>query len=400
MAKFKYTALSNDGKRIEGVYECNLKDDVIKMIESNGYYPLKIEEIKEKTNMQLSIFQKVTVKDISIFCRQLYTMLDARVSINKALNIMSKQLENKILKEVTASLEDSVNKGEMLSEAMRKHKNIFPNLLLAMVKSGEISGNLSLMMLRMSVHYERENKINNKIKSAMIYPAVLSVVAIAAVMVIMTFVMPTFMEMFNEESIELPTITKALLSISSFLQGNFIVLSIVTAVVLMSFSIYIKTEEGTRYMSILKLKIPVISSLNKKIIVSRLTRTLSTLLSSGVPLIQSLPVIADVLGNTLAKEALNNIKERVVKGEELNVSFRNERIFPEMLSSMIAIGEETGKLDEILNKIADFYDDELEQAIMSTTALIEPLLIVVMGLAIGFIVLAIMIPMFNMYSAI
>lgn len=153
-------------------------------------------------------------------------------------------------------------------------------------------------------------------------------------------------------------------------------------------------------MSILKLKIPVISSLNKKIIVSRLTRTLSTLLSSGVPLIQSLPVIADVLGNTLAKEALNNIKERVVKGEELNVSFRNERIFPEMLSSMIAIGEETGKLDEILNKTADFYDDELEQAIMSTTALIEPLLIVVMGLAIGFIVLAIMIPMFNMYSAI
>lgn len=153
-------------------------------------------------------------------------------------------------------------------------------------------------------------------------------------------------------------------------------------------------------MSILKLKIPIISSLNKKIIVSRLTRTLSTLLSSGVPLIQALPVIADVLGNTLAKEALNNIKERVVKGEELNVSFRNERIFPEMLSSMIAIGEETGKLDEVLNKTADFYDDELEQAIMSTTALIEPLLIVVMGLAIGFIVLAIMIPMFNMYSAI
>lgn len=153
-------------------------------------------------------------------------------------------------------------------------------------------------------------------------------------------------------------------------------------------------------MSILKLKIPIISSLNKKIIVSRLTRTLSTLLSSGVPLIQALPVIADVLGNTLAKEALNNIKERVVKGEELNVSFRNDKIFPEMLSSMIAIGEETGKLDEVLNKTADFYDDELEQAIMSTTALIEPLLIVVMGLAIGFIVLAIMIPMFNMYSAI
>ena len=301
---------------------------------------------------------------------------------------------------MTASLEDSVNKGEMLSEAMRKHKNIFPNLLLAMVKSGEISGNLSLMMLRMSVHYERENKINNKIKSAMIYPAVLSVVAIVAVMFIMTFVMPTFMELFNDEGIELPTITKMLLSISSFFKENFIILSIVIAVALMAFSIYIKTDEGTRHMSILKLKVPIISSLNKKIIVSRLTRTLSTLLSSGVPLIQSLPIIADVLGNTLAKEALNNIKERVVKGEELNVSFRNERIFPEMLSSMIAIGEETGKLDEVLNKTADFYDDELEQAIMSTTALIEPLLIVVMGLAIGFIVLAIMIPMFNMYSAI
>ena len=199
MAKFKYRAMGSEGNKITGDYEAASKDEVIAMITSNGYYPLMVQQIEESTKIELNLFAKVTTKDIAIFCRQLYTMLDAGVSINKALSIMSGQIENKLLKEAVKEIEERVKKGEMLSEAMKKHQEIFPKLLIAMVQSGEISGNLDTMMLRMSNHYEKENKINNKIKSAMIYPAVLSLVAVVAIMFIMIYVMPTFIEMFESE---------------------------------------------------------------------------------------------------------------------------------------------------------------------------------------------------------
>ena len=398
MKKFKYRAMSTDGNKINGDYNASSRDEVISMITANGYYPLMVEEIVESTKIEFKFLEKVTTKDIAIFCRQLYTMMDAGVSINSALNIMSKQITNKKLKNVVAEIEEEVEKGEMLSTAMKKYSDVFPNLLISMVESGEISGNLDTMMLRMSAHYEKENKINNKIKAAMVYPAVLSVVAIVAVMFIMTFVMPTFMDMFASEEINLPLITKILLGASGFLQNNVVLIIIFFIFGVVGLRYYKKTEQGILTFSYLKLNLPILGSLNKKIIVSRFTRTLSTLLASGVSLVQALPVVGGVLGNKIAQDALENVRERVVRGEGLSEPIKQISIFPEMLSSMINIGEETGQLDEILNKTADFYDEEVEQAITTTTALIEPLLIVVMGLVIGLIVVSIMLPMFDMYS--
>lgn len=400
MAKFKYRAMKADGSKISGDFDGNSRDEVMDMITSNGYYPLMIEEVPESTKIELSFKKKATTKDISILCRQLYTMIDAGVSINNSLNILANNTSNKKLKKIIYSIEDDVKKGEMLSEAMKRHKRVFPALLIAMIESGEISGNLDTMLLRMSIHYEKETKLNNKIKSAMTYPAVLSMVAVGSVIFIMTFVMPTFIEMFEVEGVKLPLSTKILLAISGFLSNHLLVALLFLVIIFVAFSYYMKSDHGVYTISLLKLKAPVIGKLNKKIIVSRFARTLSTLAVSGVSLIQGLPLVAEIIGNKVVEDALMKVREEVAKGESLSDPIKESGIFPEMLSSMITIGEEAGQLDDILNKTADFYDEEVEQAIQTTTALIEPVLIVGMSIVIGFIIISILLPMFDMYTKI
>ena len=400
MKKFKYRVMTKDGERIEGRYEANSKEDVLSMINNNGYYPLKIEEIIESKEIKVNIFDRVKTKDLSIFCRQFYTMLDAGVTIVNALSILSTELPNKRLKVVLKEILEDVKKGELLSSSMGKYNKIFPQLLIKMIESGEVSGNMDEMMLRMANHFEKENKINNKVKSAMTYPAVLSAVAVLAVIFIMTFVMPTFIGMFEEEGLELPFITKLTIGTSKFLSTHIILIAILFVLAIVGFNFYKSTDNGEILLSELKLNTPIIGTLNKKIIVSRFTRTLSTLLSSGVSLVHALPTVAGVLENKVAEDAILKIRENVIRGDLLSSSIREKGLFPSMLSSMIKIGEESGSLDDILNKTADFYDEEVEQTIQTTTALIEPLLIVVMGGVIGVIVISIMLPMFNMYTQI
>lgn len=398
MKVFKYRAMKSDGTKVEGRYECISRDDAISMITSSGYYPLKIEEIVESKPIELKVFDKVTTKDLAIFCRQFYTMLDAGVSIVNCLDILCTELPNRKLRGILTSIGEDVKKGELLSVSMARHKKIFPQLLIKMVESGEISGNIDEMMLRMSTHFEKENKINNKVKSAMIYPAVLSLVSIVAVIFIMTFIVPTFIGMFQDENMTLPLITKITIGISSFLSNNIILLTIILIALIIAFNLYKNTPNGMKVISKLKLELPVIGTLNKKIIVSRFTRTLATLMSSGVSLIHALPTIAGVVDNTLAEESILKIRERVVRGDSLSSVVKEDELYPNMLSSMIKIGEESGSLDNILNKTADFYEDEVEQAVQTATALLEPILIVFMGLTIGFIVISVMLPMFDMYS--
>lgn len=390
--------MKNDGTKVEGRFEGANREEVISMITSNGYYPLKIEEIVESKRIEFDIFTKVTTKDLAIFCRQFYTMLEAGVSVISCLDILSNEISNKKLREVIIEVTEDVKKGDTLSGAMSSYPKIFPQILVKMVESGEIAGNIDEMMKRLSLHFEKEYKLNNKVKSAMVYPSILSVVAVLAVIFIMTFVMPTFIEMFEEEGIDLPLITKVLISISKFMSNNWILLIIILIASIIAFNIYRKTTVGYENLSRVKLKLPVIGKLNEKIIVSRYTRTLSTLLSAGVSLVYALPTVAGVLGNKVAEEAIMRSREKVVRGETLSSTIFEEKIFPTMLASMTKIGEESGALDDLLNKTADFYDDEVEQAIQTSTALIEPLLIVFMGITIGIIVVAIMLPMFDLYT--
>jgi type IV pilus assembly protein PilC len=392
--------MNEKGERIEGTYEAVSRDAVMDMISTNNYYPLKIEEINEGTKIDFSTLKKVNTKDIAIFCRQFYTMLDAGLSINGALHILAEQLTNKKLRGALAKVEEEVRKGSTLSEAMKEQKNIFPELLVSMVETGEVSGNLDSIMLRMSNHYEKENKINNKLKSAMIYPTALAIVAISVVAIILIFVMPVFVEMFTSSGVVLPVSTRILLSLSNGLRNNWLIIIIVLAIMIFSIRYFFKTDNGIFFTNKMKLSFPIIKGLNEKIIVSRFTRTLSTMLASGIPLVQGLQVVSAVIGNKIVEDALTKAREKVMRGEGLAEPVKETGLFPPMLSSMIKIGEESGSLDEILNKTADFYDEELDAAITTFTSMLEPMMIVVMGVVAGFLILSIIQPMFGMYNTV
>ena len=388
--------MKNDGTKTTGEYEANSRDDVMEMITSNGYYPLKVEEVIESATININ--RKIKVKEISIFCRQMYTMLDAGVPLINALNLMSTQVTNKHLVEIVKELEEDVRKGEMLSNSMRKFPEAFPTLLTSMVESGEASGNLDEMFLRMSTHFEKENKINNKVKAAMIYPIILAIVGVAALIVVMTFVMPTFVSLFESSDAKLPAATRFLIGLSSFMGNHFIMVIGILIAIVVGIVVYSKTESGIYFFAKLKISFPLIKDLNRKMIVSRFTRTLSTLLASGVSLVESLPIVSAVLNNVIAEDEVLKIRERVVKGEGLSTPIEDCELFPPMLSSMVRIGEESGALDDMLNKTADFYDEEVEQAIQTLTSMLEPIMIIIMGLVIGFMVIALMLPLYGSYD--
>lgn len=400
MGKFKYRVMTADGDKIEGSYEADSKEEVIDFISGNGYYPLLVEEVVQSKNIEFKFNNKVKLKDIAVFCRQFYTMLNAGVPILTCLEILGEQIENQKLRETTKNINEEVAKGGVLSDAMRNHKDIFPDLLVSLVASGEASGNLDEIMLRMATHYEKENKINNKVKSAMIYPMVLGTVAIGAIWFILTYVMPTFMDIFKQSGTALPWYTQLLLNISEGLKNHWIIIIAVVAIGGFLINILLKSEDGILLLSKLKLKLPVLKKLNQMIIVSRFTRTLSTLIASGLPLIEALQIVSTVVGNKIAETALIKIKDKVMRGESLYSSMVESNMFPPMLYSMIKIGEETGSLDDILNKTADFYDEELEAVIQVTVALMEPVLIVIMGLILGAMIMSVMVPMFDSYSKI
>ncbi|MDZ5037348.1 type II secretion system F family protein [Clostridium perfringens] len=400
MAIFKYKAINSEGQRIEGSQSADSESQIREMLLSNQYYPLSIEKENSKSKKSFSFNSKVKLKDIAVFCRQFYVMLDSGLSISKALNILIEQCEKPKLREALIGVNGELKRGETLASSMRKRKDVFPNLLTSMIDAGERSGNLDIILKRMAEYYEKETKIRGKIKSAMIYPIVLGVVAIIAITFILTFVMPTFVQMFEENNVDLPMSTKMVLGTSKMLgkYGIIIFLILVTAIILLGK--YLKSEEGQYKLSSINLKIPVIKKLTQKIIVSRFTRTMGIVSSSGMSLVTSTEIVASVVGNKIAERELLKVKEKVLKGEGLGDSIMNIKIFPPMLASMVKIGEEAGSLDSILDKTADFYDDELEREIKTATALIEPSMIVLMGIIIGFLLISILTPMFKMYNSI
>ena len=400
MANYKYKAINSEGQRIEGTQTADSESQVREILLSNEYYPLSIEKDNSKSKKHFSFKHKVKLKDIAVFCRQFYVMLDSGLSVGKTLNILMEQDENQKMKEALIGVNADVKRGETLANSMGKRKDVFPRLLTSMVDAGEKSGNLDMILKRMADYYEKENKIRGKIKSAMIYPIVLGIVAIIAITFILTFVMPTFIQMFEENNVELPAITKVVLATSKMIGKYGIIIFIILVVGIYFLGKYFRSEEGQYKLSHINLKIPIIKKLTQKIIVSRFTRTLGIVSSSGMSLVTSLEVVASVVGNKIAEKELLGVKDKVIRGESLGESIMKIKIFPPMLGSMVKVGEESGSLDSILDKTADFYDDELEREIQTATALIEPLMIVIMGIIIGILLISILTPMFKMYNSI
>lgn len=397
--QFKYKAVTDNGQIVEGIFDAINEQEVISMLKGSNYMPISIEETKDSGASQPITFGKVKKKDLAVFCRQFYTMLNAGVSIVKTLDILEKQTENKLMKTAIDDVYNNVQKGMTLSEAMSSNPKIFPSILINMVEAGEASGNLDTIMDRMAVHYEKEFKLENKVKGAMIYPMVLAVAATAVVIFLMVAVMPTFIGMFESSGVELPGATKALLAISNSLQNQWYLYIVIIFGLIFGIKLYAKTDTGGMLFDTMKLRLPIFKNTNIKVATSRFTRTLSTLLSSGIPLIQGIDIVSKVIGNKNIANRLENAKEEVRKGVPLSRTIKDTAVFPPMVDSMIKIGEESGALDDILNKAADFYDEEVEVAMQKMTEMMQPIMILVMALIVGFIVLAIALPMFDMVNA-
>ncbi|MBZ9636290.1 type II secretion system F family protein [Clostridium sp. FP1] len=401
MITFKYKVMNHKGEKIEGTFKANSKNEVLAMIEDNNYYPIEIKEVLEREQQDLlESFSKVKTKDLYIFCRQFHTMINAGANISNALDVLRKQTANKKLKKCLNEAYDDVQKGISLSEALAKHNDVFPDLLVNMINTGEVSGNLDIIMSRMASHFEKENKINNQLKSAMVYPMVLAGLSVVVVVFLLTFIMPTFVGMFEGSGVELPAPTRIVMGLSKFIRTKWYILLVVIGGGIYGIKTYTRTPAGRLSLDGLKLKLPIIKDTTEKVIVSRFTRTLSTVLASGVSLVQALDVVQRVVGNKVAEKNLGQVKEKVIKGVSLGEALGETTIFPVMLHSMIKIGEESGSLDDILDKTANFYDEELEAALKRMTTMIEPLMIIIMGVLIGFIVIAMMMPMFDMFKTV
>lgn len=398
MPSFRYKEVDARGTTAIGTVVAGSKQEVVRLIREKGKRPIMIQELEEKSKdiKDLGLFnKKPNLKDLSIFCKQLNIMLAAGMPIINALEVLGAQTENRRLREAVIDISYDVQKGTVFSKSMTKYDDIFPPLMINMIVAGELTGKLDEVLGKLAVHYEKEFKINNKMKSAMIYPAVLAVVAVAVVTFILVKIMPMFTEMFLSAGVDLPITTRILIIISEFLQRFWYIALGFLLVGVFFFRRYIKSENGKRNWDIFLLRLPKIKGYIATIATSRFTRTMSTLLSSGIPIIQAMESAGKVTNNTVIMDSMDSALEDVKKGETMSSVLRRIEIFPNMMTSMISIGEESGSIEDMLAKTADFYDEEFETAISRMVALLEPAMIVIMGVVVGFIVISIMMPMFK-----
>ncbi|MCY6484580.1 type II secretion system F family protein [Clostridium aestuarii] len=401
MPLFKYKAVNKQGKKVDGRFSANSKNEVLAMIRENSYYPVAIQEVEETKEIDLAaIFSKIKAKDLAVFCRQFYTLLNAGADILNSIQILKQQTQNKRMKASLEDIYEEIQKGSTLSSAFKKYQDVYPELLINMIQSGEDTGNLSTVIERMSEHYEKENNINRKIRGAMVYPIILSVVSVGVIIFLLTFVMPQFVSMFQGSGVELPPITKTMLNISNYIKNYWYIIILFVVLSITILKVLAKTVSGERIIETVKLNFPLIKNTNKKIITSRFARSLSTTLISGVSIINAVEVVSRVVGNKLVEKKLLTAREKITKGMPLAEAIKDIESFPPMLVAMVKIGEESGALDDILEKTADFYDGEVEEALQKLTTMIEPLMILIMGAIVGFIVISMMLPMFDMFKTV
>jgi len=365
---------------------------------------IKISKLKEKPKdllENISFLQpKVKTKDIVIFTRQLSTMIDAGLPLVQGLDILASQQENVTFKKMLKEIKEEVESGSTFADALRKYPNHFDRLYCNMVAAGELGGILDDVLRRLAAYMEKAEALKAKVKGAMTYPAIVLVIAAAVLAVIMIFVIPTFAKMFEDFGSALPAPTQMVINLSNFIKSYFFVM--IGGLVFLGFIIkkYYSTESGKLVMDKMFLKTPVFGPLLRKVAVAKFTRTLGTLINSGVPIIEALNVAANTAGNKVVENAIKRVKASISEGRTIAQPLEESGIFPAMVVQMIAVGETTGALDTMLNKIADFYDQEVDTAVDALTSLIEPFMIVFLGGTIGSIIIAMYLPIFKMAGAV
>jgi len=401
LPEFRYAVVDTKGQTLNGTMEADNIDSCRRIITQRGLYCIELAPASLATrSISFGKKPKFNAKELSVFCRQFSTMLTSGIGVIKSLDILYNQAEKPHLKAILKRVYESVQRGQSLSASFNAQNGAFPDLLINMVESGEASGTLDNVMANVAGHFEKSVKTNNKVRSAMMYPLILGCLTVVVVIVMMVFVLPTFIKMFDAAGAELPIPTQILIAISNSLTQYWYVYIVVISAVSLIWMNYIKSVKGRLNWDRAKTKMPVVGKLMVTILSASFARMLSTLMKSGIPLLKSLEITGKVLGNKYFEKHISDIREDIRKGIPLSASMKKTDIFPLMLLSMITIGEESGTLDEVMAKTAAFYDEEADAAVAKMVGLLEPLMICIMALIIGFIVVAIMLPMYGMMKTV
>jgi type IV pilus assembly protein PilC len=399
MARFKYSGRDRRGKR-QGSINAASRREAMEKLKEQGIRVIEMKEVPETLmTKDLSFGEPVKLQHFVIYLRQFATLLKAGVTVVDATGILAVQTESKSLKKALLAAEQEMREGNPYSEAVSKHKKIFNSMYINMIKAGEVSGNLDGTLDRLAEHFEKQHYTRQKIKSALSYPIVIGIIAVAVVIFLLTSVVPTFVTMFDDLGGDLPAITKFVLAASEFVQGYWWVLTIITVLIVVLFTFLQKNKKTRYYLDLISLKIPIFGKMLQKAALARMMRTLSSLFSSSVPILQAMAIVEKVVENDVLAKVIHESRDSLEKGKSMTEPMKDHWAFPPLVTQMIIIGEGTGALDTMLNKIAEFYEKEVETATDQLKSLIEPMMIVVLAGLVGTIVLAIMMPMFGMFDA-
>lgn len=402
MAKFKYSALDKDGREMSGVLESTSERTARKELADQGLTVSRISEVAIQSEKKAAAKKQrkpmfgtgVTSENVTIFSRQLATLLKAGLPLLRSLEVIGRQEKNPYFKDIVDNLADAVRTGNKFSDGLQQHPKVFDKLYVNMARAGEAGGVLDVVLDRLATFQEKAMKTTNKVKSAMVYPIVILTVALAIVVILMIFVVPQFQKIFSDmlNGAPMPALTQTIIDISDFMKQNYIATLGIVIAVIAAVKIFFKTKVGIRLWDIAGLRLPKFGDLVMKSTVARFTRTFGTLLASGVPILEALNITRGTIKNSVISDALLRVHDRVRDGEPLATPLDQQKIFPTMVTSMVEVGEETGQLAEMLNRIADNYDEEVDNAVGGITSVIEPIMIVFLAVMVGTIVIALFLP--------
>lgn len=399
MPGYSYVAVDQRGKEKRGRIEAENRDAVSQQLKKDGLFPVEIKEqgVLNK-EIDLSIGKKVKPRDLSVFCRQFVSITQAGVPMKEALQMMTEQTENKWLKKGIAEVLTNVEKGNTLADSMAAIPDVFPPMLVNMVHAGESSGSLEMSFDRMATHFEKEAKLKATIHKATIYPIILICAVIGVIAVMLLYVIPIFIDMFADLDVEMPALTMGVMNLSKWTVSHWYVILAVVVVVAVAYRVIYNTEQGRLKIDYIKMKLPLFGKLTVKSNCAQFARTMSTLMAAGISTTECLETVSKIVTNIYYKNAMMKAREEVMKGIPLSEPLADSEVFPPMVYHMTGIGEETGNMEEMLSKLADYYDEEVEITTQSVLAAMEPLIIVFMALIVGTLVVAVIMPIATMYN--
>ncbi len=401
MATFMYTAIGADGKQVKSTVDADNMQKAQDQLRKEGLTIVSLNEasaLNKDINIGGLLKKKVKIRDLSLFCRQFVSLHRAGVTIIESMKMLTEQTENPTLKEAMQEVSANVQKGETLANSMRMQPNVFPSLLAHMVAAGEASGSLDVAFERMAIQFEKSAKIQSMIKKAMVYPIMVLIVAVVVVIVMLTFVVPTFMEMFADMEIEMPKITLMVVAASEFMQKHWIIVVAVIIALVVFFKWFKKTPTGEGIINKAALKMPLFGDLTIKSSSATFARNLSTMLAAGISMPEAVQIVGDAMNNIFYRDLMYQARQDVMQGVPLSTPLERSGLFPPMVYHMVRIGEETGNTEEMLNTLADYYEEEVEMATQALMAALEPLIIIVLAAICGTIIGAVIAPMGAMYE--